>query len=150
MPIIVEIEEARRDRPTSARDSCFGGHVRKRSVAIVVIKDVSAVARDEQVRKAVVVIIADCDTHAIVARASLGQTCGFGHVRKAAILVLAVEPIPVARAGAIKFFRQLHRTRHTPAIYQENVEQTVVVVIEQGDAAGHGFNEVFLRRGRIL
>ena len=35
------------------------------------------------------------------------------------------------------------------AIDQEDVEQAVVVVVEQGDAAAHGFDQVLLRGGRI-
>ena len=35
------------------------------------------------------------------------------------------------------------------AIYQENIEQAVVIVIEERYAAAHRFDQVFLRRGRI-
>jgi hypothetical protein len=40
--------------------------------------------------------------------------------------------------------------RQASAIDQENVEQTVIVVVKQRDAAGHGFDEVFVRSGRVL
>jgi len=63
---------------------------------------------------------------------------------------LAIKAIPIARVGTIKSFWKLHRTGHAPAIDEENVKQTIVVVVKQGHAAGHGFDEVFLRRGRIL
>ena len=35
------------------------------------------------------------------------------------------------------------------AVHQENIQKAVVVVVEQGDAAAHGFDQVFLRRGGI-
>src|SRR6266849_4581767 len=150
MAVVVEIEKPGRHGPATARDSCFGSDVCEGSVAVVVIKDVPSVACDEEVGKAVIVVIADRNTHPVVACASVWQAGRFGHISEAAILILAIKAIPVTRVSTIKFFWKLHRAGHTPAIYQENVEQTVVVVIEQGDAAGHGFNEVFLRRGRIL
>src|ERR1700722_2623304 len=45
--------------------------------------------------------------------------------------------------------RTPERVRHVARIHQENVEQAVIVVIEQGHSARHGLNQVFTRRWRI-
>ncbi len=36
------------------------------------------------------------------------------------------------------------------AVYQEDVKQTVIVVIEECHSAGHRFNEELLGRGRVF
>ena len=43
----------------------------------------------------------------------------------------------------------MHRIREMAAIDQENVEQTVVIVIKERYAAAHCFDQIFLRRGGI-
>src|SRR2546430_8848340 len=58
------------------------------------------------VSETVVVIVGDCDAHAVIARTRIRQACGFADVREAAILVLAVEPIPIPGVGAIEFLRE--------------------------------------------
>src|SRR6266550_667699 len=144
MAVVIEVEETGRDGPAAACDSCFGGNVGESSVAIIVIKDVLPVARNEEIGVAVIVVVADRDAHAVVASASVGKARGFRHVRETAVFVLAIEAIPVAWVGTIKFLWKPHRAGHAPAIYQKNVEQAIVIVVEQGHAARHRFNEVFL------
>ncbi len=147
MAVVIEIEKTGGDGPSATRDSRFGGDIREGSIAVVVIQDVLSVARDEEIGIAIIVVVADRDAHAVVASARARQACGFRRVREAAIFILAIKAIPVARVGTIKFLWKQHRAGHAPAIYQKNVEQAVVVVVEQGHATRHGFDEVFLRRG---
>ena len=148
--VVVVIHPYCRDRPHllalphTAANAGFGGNVGESSVAIIVIKDVLPVARNEEIGVAVIVVVADRDAHAVVARASAGKARGFRHVRETAVFVLAIEAIPVAWVGTIKFLWKPHRAGHAPAIYQKNVEQAIVIVVEQGHAARHRFNEVFL------
>src|ERR1700730_10117565 len=74
----------------------------------------------------------------------------FGHVSEAAIAVLAVESIPIARIMPIKVFRRVHQMIDATAVHKEYIEQSVIVVVEKGDAARHGFDQILLRGRRIL
>src|SRR6266480_1133023 len=47
MAVVIEVEKTGRDGPAAACDSCFGGNVGESFVAIIVIKDVLPVARNE-------------------------------------------------------------------------------------------------------
>ena len=114
------------------------------------VQDIFPVAGHEEVSETVVVIVGDRDAHAVIARTCIRQACGFGDVREAAILVLAVEPIPIPGVGAIEFLRDLHGTCQAAAVDQKDVEQTGVIVVEQGHTSGHGLDKVFFRSGRIL
>ncbi len=122
MAVVVEIKETRGDGPAPARDSCFGSDISEGSVAVVVVEDIFSVAGHEKVWEAIIVIIADGDAHAVVTSAGVGQARGFRHVRETATFVLAVQPVPVARIGAIEFLGDLHGTGHAAAIDQKNVE----------------------------
>src|SRR6267143_540894 len=122
MAVIIVIEKTSRDGPATARDCCSGGDIGERSVAVVVIEDVLSVARDEEIGKAIIVVIADGDAHAVVTSAGVGQACSFSHIREAAIFILAIKAIPVTGVSTIKFFWKSHRAGHTPAIYEKNVE----------------------------
>ena len=117
MAVVVEVEKTCRNRPAAASDSCSGGNIREGSVAVIVVKDVLSIAGDEEVRIAIIVVIADRNAHTVVTSAGAGQACGFRHVRETAIFVLAIKAIPVARVDSIKFLWKLHRTGHTSAIY---------------------------------
>ena len=150
MAVVIVIEEARGNRPAAARHACFFGDIGKGSVAIVVVQDIFSIARHEEVSKTIVIIVSDCHTHAVIARTCSRQACGFGDVGEAAVLVLAVEPVPIAGVGAIEFLRELHGTCQMAAVDQKDVEQAVVIVVEQGHTPGHGLDEVFFGSGRIL
>ena len=111
------------------------------------IENIFSVAGDVQIGEAVVVVIADGHSHAVVAVSGIGQAGFFRDVGETAVFVLPVEAVPVARILAIEILRQPHGTGYASAIYQKNIEQSVVVVIEQCDSAGHGLDQILLRRG---
>ena len=114
------------------------------------IENIFPVVRYVQVGITVVVVIADRHSHAVVAIASFCQTSLLGNVREAAVFILAIKAVPVTRIVAIEILWRWHRTRNPAAVHQENIEQPVVVVIEQGHAARHGFDQILLRSGGIL
>ena len=58
--VAVVIQPGGADRPAGNLDAGFRGHVLERSVALVAIQDRPAVAGDEQVHEAVVIVIG-CD-----------------------------------------------------------------------------------------
>ena len=115
------------------------GHVLEGAVAAIVEEGVALDAGDEQVGVSVVVIIA-CRDADVVASAS---HAGFvGHVFEGPVVSVAVEAVAVLRAGL--FERWLLR-----AVGEIDVGIAVVIVIEHGHAAGHGFDLVLLGRGGI-
>ena len=40
--------------------------------------------------------------------------------------------------------------RDVTAVDEENIEQAVVVVVEERNSPGHGFDQIFLRSRRVL
>ena len=114
------------------------------------IENVFSVAGDVEIGEAVIVVVADGDSHAIVSVSGVGQACLLRHVGETAVFILPVETVPVARIFAVEILRRLHRTGNPSAIHQKNIEQSVVVVVEKRDSAGHGLDQILLRRRRIL
>ena len=113
------------------------------------VERVLAVIGDEQVRIAIVVVVTDRHAHAVVVHSCAREPGGCGDIGEAAIFVLAIEAVPVARVGAVKILRCFHRAGYAAAVDQKDVEQAIVVVVEEGYAAGHGLYEVLLRGRRI-
>src|SRR5262249_16649834 len=109
-----------------------------------------AVTGDVKIREAIIVIITNGNSHTVISVCRICQSRLLGNISEAAIFILTEEPIPVARVLAIKVLRNRHRVSYTSAVYQENIQQSIIVVIEKGDTPGHGFDQVFLRSGRIF
>ncbi len=65
--VVIVIEKSCRTAPATSFDARFSGHVCKGAVAIIVIQSVFSVVRYVEVGEAVVVVIADCYAHAVVA-----------------------------------------------------------------------------------
>src|SRR3984893_6452443 len=64
-------------------------HVKKGSIAGVTEESVLPDAGDENIREAVVVVVADRDAHSV----HLGvQAGGFGHIRESSVAIVLVEP----------------------------------------------------------
>ena len=64
-PIIVEINPRGTGRPTCAADACPFGNIGKSTVAIIVIKLVSTIRGNVQIFVAVVIAIANRNSHAV-------------------------------------------------------------------------------------
>src|ERR1041384_1159653 len=56
--------------------------------------------------------------------------------------IVTVKTIPEARTG-------LAHRRQLGSVREEKIRPSVVVVIERGKSAGHGFGEIFLRRRAV-
>ena len=150
LAVIVVIEEARGARPASASDASLGGHVSESAIAIVVIEDIFPVAGDKKIRIPVVVVVAHGDRHPVVTAARMGQPRGFRDVCKASVTILAVQAIPVARIAAIKVLWNVQLFGDCSTIHEKNIQETVVVVVEEGNAARHCLDQEFLSSRRIL
>src|SRR5581483_9628404 len=148
--VVVVIEEARAGTPVAASNSGFVGDIGKGSVAVVVIKNVAAVAGDVEIFETVVVVVADSHAHAVEVLRHSAKTGTFGHIGESAVRVLVVQAIPEFLAGLIRRLSVGHRIGELGAVGEEDIQPAVVVVIEGGHAAAHGFDQVFVRSGGIL
>ena len=87
------------------------------------------VVGEEEILEAVVVVVA----HADALRPAGAEQAGLGgHVGEGAVAVVFVEVV----AG---FWRSVFET---PSAGDEDVHPAVVVVVEEGAAGGHGFDDV--------
>ncbi len=112
------------------------GHIRKRAVAVVVPQHVMTPIAAEQVIPAVIVIVAHANARAPSGAAQAGF---FRHVRERAVAVVLKEVLRGRLAIGIGFF-----ARQAVAVGEVDVEPAILVVIEKGQPAALGFNNVFL------
>ncbi len=122
LPVVVIVEEARRNRPPARRHSGFDGHIRKRSISVVVIEHIVAVVSHVEVGKPVVIVIARRHAHAVVGVGFAVQTRLFRHIKEVAIFILAIQPVPVGRIPPREPWRTLHRIVQVAAVHEEDVQ----------------------------
>ena len=116
--IVIE-PEGRGAEAEAVAESALGGDVDECAFAGVAKEAVLADAGDENVGKAVVVVIADGDAHAVHFNVETGA---MGDVGEGAVAIIAIE----AECGALAFVpRPVH------AIDQQDVLPAVGVVIEE-------------------
>src|ERR1700678_395615 len=72
----------------------LGGDVCKRAIAVVVVERIEVHSSDKQIRKTIVVVVANSDS-VVIARTA--QVCLIGYVRENAMTVVTKEPIFVFR-----------------------------------------------------
>ena len=137
--VVVVVEPGGRDRPVMALEAGCAGYVLEGAVAAIVEQGVAVDAGDEQVGEAVVVIVARGDADVVACAAHSGFV---GDVLEGPVVAVAVEAIAILRAGL--FERWLFG-----AVGEIDVGIAVVIVVEDGDAAGHGFDLVLLGRGGV-
>jgi len=117
-------------------ETSFGGDVGKRAVSVVVIQSVAVNARYEEIRVAVVIVIADSRTDIEACSGEPGRVCD---ICKFAVAIIPEEPIAV-------FGRVFVQCCEVGPVGEENVGATVVVVVKNGDSADHAFGRVAGRR----
>src|ERR1700733_3856428 len=79
----------------------------------------------------------------------MSKTSVLRDIGEGAIRILTVEAIPIGRISTIEVDGSGHDVADASAVHEENVQQTVVVVIEQGYSSRHGFNEVLPGSRRV-
>src|SRR5579884_278897 len=140
-PVVVGIKPRRTRSPASrVLDPRLPGHIGERSIAIVAIENRSPVAADEQIGKAVVVIVAHGDSHpeqTFSAHARFRSDVG-----KRSIAVIAVQRPAQRMRGLIDLRRR--------AVHQIKIEQPVLVIVDPAAAAAHGLDQVLLRSRSIV
>src|ERR1039458_158886 len=88
--ILVEVKPSGAGGPLAfVRNARLGGDVGKRSVAIVVVQDGASIAGYVQVGIAVIIVVADSDTLAIVALTS--YACFFRYVGECSIPIVVIK-----------------------------------------------------------
>src|ERR1700730_16446643 len=92
-------------------------------------------AADKDVFIAVVVIVADSDADVV---ASSSEPALLGNVGKRAVAVVSKEAIRV-------FGGCLVQRDDVRAVGEKNIQISVVVVVKDGHAAGHGFRRMLLK-----
>src|SRR5580698_611294 len=107
----------------------FLGDVGEGAVAVVVIERVAVDAEDEEIGMAVVIVVAYRGADVEAGSCEAGLRCNVG---ESAVAVVAEEAIEVFR-------RSLLQGCDVCAVGEEDVGTAVSVVIENGNAAGHGF-----------
>src|SRR5580658_5935983 len=83
MAVVIVIEEAGRAAPASGRYARFGRYIRESPVAIIVIERIFSVVGDVEVGIAVIVVIADGHSHAVISVACICQAGFLGDIREA-------------------------------------------------------------------
>src|SRR6202040_1483328 len=68
---------------------------------------------------------------------------------EAAVLVLAIQTIPVGRFVAIEIRESGQRIPDMACIHKKNVQKAVVIVVQERDASRHGLDQVFSGGRRI-
>src|SRR5580692_5643100 len=119
-PVIVIIEPDSARRPSRSGNPSLLGNVRKSAIAVVVIKNASAVLGHVDIRKAISVVIANGHSLPITPCRYPGFLCYIG---ECAIAIVAVESIPERRSRSKKVTLS--------AVDKINVQPAVIVVVEK-------------------
>src|SRR5262249_25450671 len=107
--------------------------VGERSVSVVVIENIFAEIRDEEIFVAVVIVIADADALAPSGVADSGLR---GDIRKRSVAIV-FEKMRGRRLPRRKTFE-------ARAVHQKNIEPAIVVVVVESDAAARRFEQIFV------
>src|ERR1700722_3624727 len=79
----------------------------------------------------------------------MSEASTFGDVGESAIRILAIQAIQIGWISTIEVYGRGHLVANASAIHEENVQQTVVVVIEECDPSRHGFNQMLPGSWRV-
>ena len=140
MTIAVEVEKSCARPPTGVVHPRSAANFGKGAVALVPVESIAAEVRHEQVREAVVVVVARGDPHPVAAVTDAGLIGDIFESRRISRPGRR-ENIPVEAV-----FRCLARPERA-ALHEIGVEVTVVVVVEEGAAASHDLGQVELAGG---
>src|SRR5262245_30789955 len=146
LTIVVVIEEPGRRRPSFSSNSSCSRHIGECAISVISVQYIPSVVGYIKISESIVVVIADGNTHSIIVP-GVTQTGGRCHIGKTSILVLAIEPIPKCRFTSGEIGRGLYRVVQFSAIHEDDIDQSIIVVIKQCNPASHRFDQIFLRGG---
>src|SRR4029077_14389076 len=136
--------------PSATTNTCAFSDISEGTVSVVVIQRVPVVIRDVNVFESVVVVIADRHAHSVTILRHAGESRFFGHIGEGAIGILVIQTIPELAIGLIGGLTFGHGVIDLCAIDKENVQPSIVVVIQERDASAHGLDQVLVRSGRVF
>src|SRR6185295_4888812 len=90
---------------------------------------------------AVVVVVARCHSHSVGVSLQPG---GLGDVSEATVAIVVIEAVPKTWVRFVRQSGAWHRVFDACAIHEEQIEPSVVIVVQHGDPRAHGFWKVFL------
>src|SRR5262249_27086005 len=138
--VAVVIAEGGSSGPTAVGYSGLLRYVGERSIADVLVKHIPAQAGDIHFGPAIVVVVADGSAHGEAGGGYPGLVC---YVSESAVMVVVEE----SASGFFAFEGHVDSGR----VGEIDVGPAVAVVIDDDDAAAHGFDDVLLfRRGEML
>src|ERR1700678_607527 len=79
----------------------------------------------------------------------MSEASPFGDAGVSTIRVLTVQAIPIGWIPTIEIYGGGHFVANVAAVHKENVQQTVIVVIEECYPSRHGFNQMLSRCWRV-
>ena len=124
----MNVQPAPKRMPSCVQVSLLG-HVGEGAVAVVAVELVLAVVGEKQIFEAVVVVVANADADG---PAGIPQARFFRHVFERAVAIVLVEPVRRIRRNGFE----------GSSAEDEDVHPAVVVVVEEGAAAAHLFDDV--------
>ena len=134
-PVAIVIHERAPTVPPLARSrhARFFAHIRKSSIAIIVIQQIFPEICHEQIVKSVVVVIPDA--HALPP-AGMHQPGFHRHIRK--------RPVAIILEQVRGRLLPLRKSFQPPAIHEKNIQPPVVVVVVKRHAASGRFQQIFV------
>ncbi|MFM1942443.1 MAG: hypothetical protein RI897_1425 [Verrucomicrobiota bacterium] len=140
--VVIHIEPGGGGAPVLgvAADAGIGGDIEEAAVAEVFEEVVGAGGGDEDVGESVVIVVPGGDAHAVAGEVEAGVGSGVGEV---ALAVVEVEVVGGCGCGRVGL------PGPEVSIDEEEVLQAIVVVIEGGNAAAHGFGQEFIAVGAV-
>ena len=147
--VVVVVEEAGARAPAAARDTGPARHVAERTVTVVAIQRVAAVVGDVEIVEAVVVVVANGHAHAVAVLRHARDARLLADVDERAVGRLVIQPVPERGIGLVRLSFRWHRVVDLRAVGEEDVEASVVVVVQQRYATAHRLDQVLVRRGGI-
>src|SRR3954471_23291193 len=139
LSIVIVVREAAAGRPSARADARTPGDVLERAVVAIVIEAVSPDTGDVHVLPAVAIHVGGADAHP---PAGMCQPRLLGDVFEPAMTEIVVE----RAARGIRVAGSFDGQR----VDEINIRQTVVVVVEQRDAAAHRFHDELLFGGGVM
>ena len=109
---------------------CFG-HIRKGTVAIVVIENQPPIGCYQKIDPSVSVVVCGGNSEAEIPSR---HACLFRHISKGAVTIIAIQSIAQRLCG----LKEIART----AIYKIEIHPAVVIVVEDCDSGSHGLRQV--------
>src|SRR5581483_1225427 len=135
MAIAIVVQKAAASAPAIRRPGHAGffRNVAKRTVAIVVIKDIFSEVRDKKIIEAVVVVVANT---ARLTPSRMREPCLGGDVGKCSVAVVVKQKTggTMIADGRIE----------TGTVHEENIKPAVIVIVEEGNTATHLFEQELL------